>query len=79
MTTRNDQLARNSAAEVAIDQLEWLIRWCRDPIVAEPMEGVDGFADCLIQSEAALALARQRGWASGIEWQREETHPGRGR
>ena len=66
--TNDHRLARHSSAAVALDQLEVLIRWCRDPIVAETMVGNDGFANAVRTAEISLESCRRRGWDSGIEF-----------
>ena len=58
-----------TSAAAAIDTLEVLIRWCHDPVLAEPMGGIAEFADAVRRAENSLAEARRRGWESGVEFQ----------
>lgn len=66
-----------SAAATALDTLEVLLRWCRDPVLAEPMEGFVGFADAVRRAEIALENARSRGWEAGVEFDSPAERPGR--
>lgn len=64
-----DKMRRDrSAAATALDTLEVLIRWCRDPVLAETMEGFDAFDDAVRRAEIALQRAREQGWEAGIEF-----------
>lgn len=62
LKVHEDTLGPGGAALQAVDQLERLVRWCRDPIVAETQEGNEGFWEAVNDASLAVDQARNRGW-----------------
>lgn len=70
--TPGPKISYQTAYQVACDQLARLIAWCRDPLVAEPMLGVDDFWDAVRSAEISLeSVERETTWERS-EWSRRD-------